>query len=312
MNVRNRVIFSKFTQNSQIIKLQVQETVKNLIQTLQEQERGLVTDVENQTKEAQEKLMKEKGELQDHLTRTEEIVSQVTRLLKRSTGAEIVRTKKSVEEIFQGLSDPLEIPLPTDRKIFHTVFLKNQEIHERLHEEKLGRLDETATDADQCSLQLSEEATAGLESKFKVITRNSTKQQYYCPGDYITAEIKSAQSGKTAADLRIVDENNGSYAISFIPGEAGQHLATVIVNGEKLKKLPLIDVGERTFKSIAFIKQKHFIQPWGVTVNNLDEIFVTDVENNTILVFNEDGQCIRTFGQNQVNQPTGISVDNEG
>ena len=298
--------------HSQIIKLQVQETVKNLIQTLQEQERGLVTDVENQTKEAQEKLMKEKGELQDHLTRTEEIVSQVTRLLKRSTGAEIVRTKKSVDEIFQGLSDPLEIPLPTDRKIFHTVFLKNQEIHERLHEEKLGRLDETATDADQCSLQLSEEATAGLESKFKVITRNSMKQQYYCPGDYITAEIKSAQSGKTAADVRIVDENNGSYAISFIPGEAGQHLATVIVNGEKLKELPLIDVGERTFKRIGFIEQKHFGRPWGVTVNNLDEIFVTDVENNTILVFNEDEQCIRIFGQNQVNRPTGISVDNEG
>ena len=203
--------------------------------------------------------MKEKGELQDHLTRTEEIVSQVTRLLKRSTGAEIVRTKKSVEEIFQGLSDPLEIPLPTDRKIFQTVFLKNQEIHERLHEEKLGRLDETATDADQCSLQLSEEATAGLESKFKVITRNSTKQQYYCPGDYITAEIKSAQSGKTAADVRIVDENNGSYAVSFIPGEAGQHLATVIVNGEKLKELPLIDVGERTFKRIGFIMNKNIL-----------------------------------------------------
>lgn len=210
MNVRNSHLLEI---HSQIIKLQVQETVKNLIQTLQEQERGLVTDVENQIKEAQEKLMKEKGELQDHLTRTEEIVSQVTRLLKRSTGAEIVRTKKSVDEIFQGLSDPLEIPLPTDRKIFQTVFLKNQEIHERLHEEKLGRLDETATDADQCSLQLSEEATAGLESKFKVITRNSMKQQYYCPGDYITAEIKSAQSGKTAADVRIVDENNGSYAI---------------------------------------------------------------------------------------------------
>ena len=49
-----------------------------------------------------------------------------------------------------------------------------------------------------------------------------------------------------------------------------------------------------------------------MTVNNLDEIFVTDVENNTILVFNEDGQCIRIFGQNQVNRPTGISVDNEG
>ncbi|PFX22950.1 E3 ubiquitin-protein ligase TRIM71 [Stylophora pistillata] len=297
---------------SQTIKLQIQQTVKNIVQTLQEQERGLVTDVENQTKEAQEKLMKEKEELRDHLSRTEDIVSQVTRLLKRSTGAEIVRTKTSVDEIFQGLNDPPEIPLSRNIKILQTVFLKNQEILDRLKEEKLGRLFETGTAVDQSSLQLCEEATAGLESKFKVITRNSLKEQYYCPGDYITAEINSAQSRKTAADVRIIDENDGSYAISFIPSEAGQHLVTVTVNGEKLKEFPPIDVRERTFKHIGFMVLKHDVQPWGVTVNNLDEIFVTDIKNNRILVLDKDGQFIRSFGQNQVNSPTGVWIDNEG
>lgn len=57
-------------------------------------------------------------------------------------------------------------------------------------------------------------------------------------------EIKLVQSGKIIVDVRIVDENNGSYIILFILGEVGQYLVIVMVNGEKLKEFLLIDVGE--------------------------------------------------------------------
>ena len=96
--------------NSQIIKQQIQQTVKTLILTLQQQEGELITEVETQTKEAQEKLMKDKAGYQEQLRKTEETISQVTHLLERSTGAELVSTRLNVEELFQELHEPQEMP----------------------------------------------------------------------------------------------------------------------------------------------------------------------------------------------------------
>ena len=49
-----------------------------------------------------------------------------------------------------------------------------------------------------------------------------------------------------------------------------------------------------------------------MAVNDSNEIFVSDMSNNRILVLNEKGEFIRSFGENLVNMPTGISIDNEG
>ena len=302
---------------SDAIKKQIQLTVKTFIQILQQHERKIVTEVETQTKEAQEKLSKGKAEYHDQLRKIEEKVSQITNILQRSTGAELVRTKANLEELFQELHGPQETPPSFDRKILKSVFLQNQELSEILQKTRLGRLGETTTEVNQCSLEGFEEATIGLQSQFQVITRNFEGQKCYCPGDYIAVEIMSAQAGKAAAEVKVVYQTDGNYAVSFIPSEAGQHIVTAGVNGENLRELPPIDVKERSFKPMRFIGKesiddKHLDHPWGVTVSDSNEIFVTDMNNNRILIFTEKGHFVRSFGQNQVNEPAGISIDNEG
>ena len=304
-------------ERSQIVKGHIQQTVKSLILTLEQQERELITKVENQTKEEQEKLKKDKGKLQDQLKKKEETISQVDHLLGRSTGPELVRTKTFMNELFQELHEPQDMPLTFERKIPNTVFLKNQEIFEILEEAKLGRLHETETDANQCSVEGFQEATAGLETQFEVITRNSEGEQYYCPGDYIAVGIMSTQGGKVASKTRIDDKNDGSYAVSFIPSEAGQHSVTVQINGEKMGEFPPVYINERSFMPVRFIGEgsidgETLLSPWGVAVNNSNEILVTDLSNNRILVLDEKGEFIRSFGQNLVNEPTGISIGNDG
>ena len=273
--------------------------------------------MENQTKEAQNKLMKDKANFQDQLKKIEGTVSQVNRLIERSTGPELVRTKTSVDELFQELDEPQDMPSSFERKTPKTVFLKNQEVSTALEEAKLGRFDESETEVNQCSMEGFQEATAGLETQFDVITRNSEGEQYYCPGDYIAVKIMSTQGEKIAADTRIVDKNDGSYTVSFIPSEAGQQNVSVRINGEKLLEAPLLFIKERSFKPVRFIgggitDGKKLTFPWGVTVNNSNEIFVSDMSNNRIVVLNENGELIRSFGHNLVNDPTGISIDREG
>ena len=307
-----------FEHRSEITKRQIQETAKSLILTIQRQEEELIAKVESETKAVVEGNVKDKAKLQDQLQKSEEIIRQAERLLERSTAAELVRSKTVIDELFQGFPEPQDMPSTTDWKSV-TAFVKNEKVSECLQELTIGRLDtrKTETEANQCSVEGFQAATAGLETEFKVITRNSEGEQYYCPGDYIDVGITSGQGAKVAAEVKIVDKNNGSYAISFIPSEAGQHILTVRVNGFAIKTFPPIDIKERSFKPVRFIGEgcidnMNLEYPWGVAVNDSNEMFVTDLNNNRIVVLNEMGDFIRSFGQNLVDQPTGICIDHEG
>ena len=298
---------------SQIAKGRIQQTVKSLILTLQQQERELIIDVENQTKEAQDKLMKDKANSQDQLTKFEETVSQVHRLLERSTGPELVGSKAFLIELFEELREPQDMPRTFERKSPYIVFLKNEKISEILEEDKLGRLDKSETEVNQCSVEGFQETEAGLETQFKVITRNSEGEQCYCPGDYIAVDVMSAQGGTIAKEKKIVDKNDGRYTVSFIPTEAGHYTVFVEINEEKLREFPPMYIKERSFVPVGFIGTSAFLtRPWGVAVNNSNEILVSDMSNNRMLVFNVQGKIIRSFGQNLVNAPTGISTCSDG
>ncbi len=238
---------------SQTVKGQIQQTVKSLILTLQQQERELVTEVENRSKEAQEKIRKQRGEFQDRLNKREKTISQIERLVERSAGAELVRTKTFMDELFQKLQEPQEIPSLLQKKSPTTMFLKNPKILVMLREARIGHICQTTTDANQCSVEGFREPTMGLETQFEVITRSFEGEQCYCPGDHIAVEIMSAQGGKDAGEIKIVDRTDGSYAVSFIPREAGRHLVTVQINREKVREFPPIYVKERTFMPARFM-----------------------------------------------------------
>jgi len=85
---------------------QIQETAKSLILNIQRQKEELIAQVENETKTLLERHMMEKAEWQDKLKKSKEFVSQAERLLERSTGAELVRSKTAIDEHFSELEPP--------------------------------------------------------------------------------------------------------------------------------------------------------------------------------------------------------------
>lgn len=55
-----------------------------------------------------------------------------------------------------------------------------------------------------------------------------------------------------------------------------------------------------------------FINPWGVAVNDRDEIAVTDCWNHRVQIFSSDGKYLRSFGQEgnkpgELKYPKGIT-----
>ena len=220
---------------SKIIKEQIKQTVESLILILRQKEQESIAEVENQMTKAQEQLRKNKDEFQEKLNKMKQPISQIETLVQRCTGAELIRSKTIIDKLFQGLQKPHDVPSATARKRATTVFVKTQELFQILKESRIGHLDESVTEANQCSVKDSKAPTAGLETEIEVITRNSKGEQYYCPGDYITVKLISAQDLNIVKELKIVDKKNGSYTVSFIPSAAGQHLLIVQVNGETIE-----------------------------------------------------------------------------
>ena len=304
-------------------KERIRQAVESLISILHQKKQELIAEVENQRKIAQEELRKSADAFQDFFRKREESISNIEALVERSTGADLVRrsTKETIDELFQGLHEQRDMPSTTERNVYSKVFVKNEAVSTILEESVIGYLEQSVTKAKQCSVDDFSSATAGLATEIEVITRNSEGEQYYCSGDFITVQLISTQQdlnfNSAAKEVKIADGKNGRYTVSFIPRESGQHLLTVQVNGEHIKEFPPVEIKERCFKPLRFIGERaieglQLRKPWGVTVNDSNEIFVSDMNNNRIVVFNEDGEFIRSFGQNVLDWPNGVLCDNMG
>ena len=304
---------------SRTVKGQIQETVNSLIVSLKQQEQTFIAKVDNETKKSVENEMKKRDKLQHEFEKTEEIIRQFQRLIERSTGAELVRANKAyTNERFQDLptSEISEMMASLGTSLY-TVFLENQALTEIFQNTEIGHLAKTGTELNRCSVEGFQEATAGLETRFEVITRNSKGEQCCCPDDRIAVKVVSAHGGNSAAEMKITGRNDGRYDVSCIPKQIGEHQVLVKINGEDINYVPTIQVKERSYTPVrligeGIIENNTLSFPWGITVNDSNEIFVSDSNNDRILVFNEIGEFLSSFGEGRVQWPNGISIDNTG
>lgn len=126
--------------------------------------------------------------------------------------------------------------------------MENKALSESVQNEGIGRLDKSATKASKCTLEGLNKAITGLETRFKLITRNAEEKQCYSPGGCVAVTLASTEVGTRAGEVKIVDKNNGSYEVSCIPQRKGEHIFTICVNGEEISDLPTLHVKKRSYK----------------------------------------------------------------
>ena len=118
----------------------------------------------------------------------------------------------------------------------------------------------------------------------------------------VLSETKAQQSGAKGKESNKVTPGNKGANVRDSPLEA--------------------QVQTRRFRSVLSFGLKGesvgmFNMPWGVAVNDHDEIAVTELGNNRVSVFSSDGTHLRSFGRRGENNgefqyPTGIAFDSHG
>ena len=282
--------------------------------------------VDNQAKESVERLEKQKQEIQDQIKVKETGIEKTETLLKRSTIAEIVQC-----DLLSSISP--ETDNDKEGEVDHNleslrqfVFVENKTFEEKLNTEGFGSFKTflSKSNAHQSSakgLGISN-VTVGLEAQITVTTRNAQGEQCYEERDCVTVEITNRQGHDRATKAQVRDNKDGTYKISYFAKETGTCQASVKVNGEHVRGSPFeVQVKSRQFRPVLSFGREGsstgmFSRPWGVAVNERNEIAVADTYNHRIQVFSSNGTYLRSFGRKGVQQgefdrPLGIAFHND-
>ncbi|KAL9956599.1 hypothetical protein ACROYT_G038095 [Oculina patagonica] len=166
------------------------------------------------------------------------------------------------------------------------------------------------------------EATVGLEARFVLTTRNAEGEQCYEERDHVTAEIRTHRDQDCETKVRVHDYRDGTFKISYFAKQTGKCEGSVKVNEEHVCDSPFnIQVKTRQYRPVLSFGHEGtaagmISRPWGVAVNELNEIAVTETGNNRVSVFSSDGTYLRSFGrkgdqQGEFNYPAGIAFNNK-
>ena len=319
--------YAKIKQRGEEVKRDVLRTVHNLIANIEAKKQTIFVAVDDQTKKSLESLKTQKTEIEIQIEVIKSSLDKADKVLTASTNAEIVQVKKSLETILKRVHPETTKPTERDPKDLPTlVFVPNPKMLKTVNTEEVGTLkilQQTKASQSVAEGKGIEEATVGVEAQFVLTTRNAEGRRCYNEHDRVTVEIRDEQGRECATELRINDNKDGSYKISYSPKDQGKYKVTVKVNDKHVLDSPFsIEVNLFQLRPVfSFGKKVSSVGLlnclWGVAVNARDEIAVTYINNHGVLIFNSDGECLRSFGRegNKAGEfkfPRGITFHKNG
>ena len=306
------------------VKQNAQTFADKMIAVIEAKKQEIFNGAEKKGNEFIERLEVQQREVENELKVIETAIEESEALLKRSTNAEIVRLNTIFQEGFDQDEEELHCDLGG---LHHFIFKENESLLRKANSEGICSLETfllSTTIAKQSSVEgkANTNATVGLEAQIVVTTRNAQGEQCYEERDCVTVEITNRQGHDCATEAQVQDNKDGTYKISYFAKETGTCQASVKVNGEHVRGSPFdVQVKPRQFRPVLSFGQKGsadgmFNGPWGIAVNEKDEIAVTDSNNHRIQVFSSNGTHLRSFGrkgdqQGEFNLPAGITFHND-
>ena len=306
------------------VKKSAQSFVDNLVKVIEAKKQDIFSEVEDKAQKLVGRLVEQQSELENELKRIETTIEETGRFLKRSTNAEIVQ----FNTIPQGMVRDVAGLVDCGRKdLGHFAFVGNKLLMDKVSSEAVGSLKQIISQTKSSNSTAKgkgiTDVTVGLEAQFVLTTRNAENRRCHEEFDIITVEIRKDKRHDCATEAQVQVNKDGSYNISYFAKEAGACQTSVMVNGEHVSGSPFsVQVKPRKYKPVLSFagdgsSAGMFDGPWGVAVNERDEIAVTDSGNNRIQIFSSDGTYLRSFGSlgNQDGEfdfPTGIAYLHNG
>jgi len=308
------------------VKKSAQHFADNMMAVVEAKKQEIFSAAENHGRQSLERLGIQMSDFEQQAQKIETAVEKAEALLDRSGGAEIAQLSKTyLTTIFQEEvrheGEQVDCDLEGLRRF---IFEENEKLLEKATTEGIGSFQTffSKTEAHQSNAEGKGtiEVIVGLEAQFVLTTRNAEGQQCYEARDCVTVKMRNSEGQECASKARVQDNKDGSYKIGYFAKETGKCHLSVKVNKQHVSGSPFaIQVKPRHYRAVVSFGELGsdagmLIEPWGVAVNERDEIAVTDSGNNRIQVYSRDGTYLRSFGtegnkQGEFKCPCGIAFD---
>ena len=292
--------YKEVVQQAACVKGNVLEYADSIHAAIEAKKLKILDHLERKTKLSLEQIEILRDEKEKEFQLRESDIEKAETLIKRCTGAEIMQPNDILDKIFKDENNHDDTADCERQSFARLCFLKNQKLFDFVSAEQIGSLNLTLTRAQQSSAEGKgiNEAIVGLEAQLVVTTRNAKGQQYHEDFDSVTLEIRNREGDNCAAEVQVQGNKDGTYKIKYFAKETGTCSASVKVNGEHIRGSPFeVQVKPRQFRPVLSFGQQILKHPWGVAVNEEDEIAVSDIGNHKIHLFKSDGTHIKSFGE---------------
>ena len=309
------------------VKRDIHKFAENMISLIETKKKEMLNKADKQIRESLGCVRTQQCEVNRRVKLLETAVEKTETLLKRCTNAEITQLDKSLNTVLPEEVSDIGKQAATDLEgLRQFLFKENKTLLDSLNSDNIGSFQTFVTNT--CAHQSTtegkgiSEARVGLELNFLLTTRNAEGEQCYNERDCVTVEIKNQQGHDCATEVRLKDEKDGSHKVRYFLKDTGKCQVSVKVNEEHIRGSPFpLKPKPRQFRHVLSFGQRGssigiLFGPYGVAVNERDEIAVTDMSNHRVQVFSSDGTYLRSFGrkgdkQGELNCPTAIAFDKD-
>ena len=131
----------------------------------------------------------------------------------------------------------------------------------------------------------------------------------------ISGDLKCVVNPSSSVKCRIIENGVGIYSIRFNPQVRGRHDLIVKVKNEEITgspfrvfvKVPLSQLG-RNVREIG----GGFSLPWGIAINNKQQLVVAECGGNKITIMERDGKKVQTIECAEFREPRGVATAVDG
>ena len=305
------------------VKGRTQQFVNNIITVIEEKQQKIIAKVESEAKMSIHRLEEQKKEIEHQVEMSHLAVKKTETFLNRNPNADIMQPNNLFDKLLQEEVSQDDSVEPDNICFCEVDFVENHKLFDIVKAEQIGSLEDQQSASETCRHEyVASEAYLRLHGQNASRMRNVEEEQCHQERDNDHVETRNCQGTDDATKARTVqDDNDSCYKLSNIAEETSKWLANI--NEEPVSRSAFSeDVESGQFKPVFSFGREGssngmFNYPWGVAVNERDEIAVTDHGPNVerVQIFTRDGTHLRSFGRKgdkkgEFNFPTGITFDN--
>ena len=176
-----------------------------------------------------------------------------------------------------------------------------------------GVADSSPSSSNTTSVIPRQKLGIGAEMKVKVTTRDSSGKELNKGGSVVRGILNCRSQGRV--ECPVSDNGDGTYLVSVIPQQLGQHQLSITVNGRGIQGSPfkLSVVAQRDYTKLNRVQKINVNNPMHIAFSDNGDMFVTSYSDHCIHVYDSSGKRKTTIGSEgsgelQFNEPQGIAI----